>query len=182
MEFKGSQAQQNPRLQGATNIASNQKGGGVPTPTSTMQMQQTSKNSNGMMMIIILVLIVLLGFGGFYMWMKKSSGLQGVDTSHYQAVFLTNGQVYFGKLSSSSSKYLTLTNIYYLQAPNQVQQSDKQAQTPPTQLSIVKLGSELHGPQDSMFISRDQVLFWENLKDDGKVVQAIKNPAQQTKQ
>jgi hypothetical protein len=37
----------------------------------------------------------------------------------------------------------------------------------------VKLGSELHGPQDAMFIDSDKVMFWENMKDDSKVVQAI---------
>jgi hypothetical protein len=35
------------------------------------------------------------------------------------------------------------------------------------------LGSELHGPEDKMSVSSEQVLFWENLKNDSKVVQAI---------
>ena len=38
---------------------------------------------------------------------------------------------------------------------------------------LQKLGSELHGPEDQMVINRDQVQFWENLKDDGQVVKAI---------
>src|ERR1700694_3259032 len=113
MEFKSSQTQQNPR-QATTNNTSNQTGGGVVTPVSTMQTQQTSKVSNSLLMVIILILVVLIGFGGLFMWMKKNSGLQGVETNHYQAVFLTNSQVYFGKLTSSNEKYLTLTNIYYL--------------------------------------------------------------------
>jgi hypothetical protein len=37
----------------------------------------------------------------------------------------------------------------------------------------VKLGNEMHGPQDQMFIRNEHVLFVENLKDDSKVVQAI---------
>ena len=37
----------------------------------------------------------------------------------------------------------------------------------------VLLANELHGPEDVMHISRDQVTFWENMKDDPQVVLAI---------
>lgn len=181
MEFRSNPAQQNARSSVST-TKSNQTGGGAPTPVNSMQ--QSSKNSSTLLLVVIIVLIILLGLGGAYMWQKKNNALQGVESERFQAVFLTNGQVYFGKITGSNTKYLTLTNIYYLQAPQQpVQPSDKdkQAQQQPTQLTVVKLGNELHGPKDAMFISRDQVLFWENLKDDGKVVQAIKNP-QKTQQ
>jgi hypothetical protein len=98
-----------------------------------------------------------------------------INSSEYQALFLTNGQVYFGKLSNLGAKYVTLTNIYYLQ----VQQSLQQAQSTVndtssnTQVSLAKLGSELHAPEDKMQVSSEQVLFWENLKPSGKVAQAI---------
>jgi hypothetical protein len=55
-------------------------------------------------------------------------------------------------------------------------------QTPPTNINIVKLGGELHGPTDEMRINRDTVLFIEDLKSDSKVVSAInqlKTPAPQ---
>ena len=92
----------------------------------------------------------------------------------YQAVFLTNGQVYFGKLSGANNHYLVLRQVYYLQTNDQqVQPNQEPAQD--NNVSLVKLGNELHGPEDEMFIEKDKVIFWENLKDDGKVVQAIKN-------
>jgi len=40
-------------------------------------------------------------------------------------------------------------------------------------VSLVKLGCELHGPEDEMLINRDQVIFWENLKADGQVAKAV---------
>ena len=40
-------------------------------------------------------------------------------------------------------------------------------------VQLIKLGNELHGPEDQMQITKDQVLFWENLKADGKVSKAI---------
>lgn len=96
-----------------------------------------------------------------------------VKTNQYQAVFLTNGQVYFGKLRTANDQYISLEDVYYLQQAQQVQQSS--SQNSQANLSLVKLGNELHGPEDQMFIARGQILFWENLKDSGKVVQAIKN-------
>lgn len=100
-----------------------------------------------------------------------------VKEDKYQAVFLLNGQVYFGKLDSLNNEYVILKDIYYLQVeqtvqPNQQSKPNEPAKQP--NVSLVKLGNELHGPEDEMFIVRDKVVFWENLKDDGKVVQAIK--------
>ena len=77
--------------------------------------------------------------------------------------------------------YITLSDIFYLQVVQPPLQGTPQAgqpaaQTTPTaqpQISLVKLGNELHGPVDLMHISRAQVLFYEDLKGDGSVVKAI---------
>lgn len=90
------------------------------------------------------------------------------DASTYQAVFLTNGQAYFGKLRGASSRTPVLDDVYYLQTPVQGQASG----TP--QFSLAKLGQgEVHGPQDRMFINRDQLLFWEDLRQDSQVLKTI---------
>ncbi len=99
----------------------------------------------------------------------------------YQAVFLTNGQVYFGKLQNAQGDYLKLTNIYYLQVDSNVQQAGganataQKAATDSSNVQLIKLGNELHGPRDEMQLNKEQVLFWENLKGDSKVSEAIKN-------
>lgn len=121
---------------------------------------------------VAVVVLVVLGLGvGMYKMMTANAG---VKTSQYQAVFLSNGQVYFGKLSNISDRYVKLNDIYYLQVQQAVQPAEKDSSEQP-QVSLAKLGSELHGPEDEMLINRDQVLFWENLKDEGKVVKAIKD-------
>jgi len=56
----------------------------------------------------------------------------------------------------------------------QTQEGQEQA-NPQGELSLVKLGNELHGPTDAMHINRDQILFIEDLKDDSNVFQAITN-------
>ncbi len=102
-----------------------------------------------------------------------------MKSSGYQAVFLTNGQVYFGKLSDTAGTYATLRDIYYLQVatdPLQGTPEQQQAQQAQQQqrLLLVKLGKELHGPVDEMKINRDQILFYEDIKEDGQVVKSIR--------
>jgi len=107
-----------------------------------------------------------------------SAGTTGIDGGKYQAVFFANGQVYFGKLQVFNGGYLKLTDIYYLQSQSSGDSSNPQAtskdQAAGSNVQLIKLGDEIHGPEDEMIISKDQVLFYENLKADGKVAQSIK--------
>lgn len=122
------------------------------------------------MMFVVTAAVLLIGVAFFK--------APGVKSSSFQAVFLTNGQVYFGHLKDANTKMPRLTDIYYLQSnPANPQQGDN-SQTTQAQLSLVKLGKELHGPEDSMTIKSDQILFWENLTSGGKVAQAIKQAEQ----
>lgn len=87
-----------------------------------------------------------------------------IDAAAYQAVFLTNDQIYFGRLKNISSDYLILADVYYVKVDEGgVGQ-------------LVKLGQiEPHGPRDEMIINQDQILFWENLRSDSQVVKTIQN-------
>lgn len=123
----------------------------------------------------LLALTAVFVIGWF---ISKAVGAVTADSAvkgkQYQAVFLTNGQVYFGKVSSVDASYVKLSDIYYLQVQQTVQPKDSTAANANNQqVSLAKLGGELHGPEDVMYISRQQVLFWENLKGDGKVAKAI---------
>jgi hypothetical protein len=102
---------------------------------------------------------------------QNTNAAKHVDTSKFQAVFLNGGQVYFGRVTALNSNYMKLNEIYYLRVNQQVQPNGTQTQG---DVQLVKLGCELHGPQDEMVIYKDQIVFWENLKDDGQVAQAIK--------
>ncbi len=122
-----------------------------------------------------LLIISLIAGGVMYLKASYDSSLSGVDKTKYQALFLTNGQVYFGKLSQTDSKTVALKDIYYLQVQQDVQPKPEEATAQNQKLSLAKLGRELHGPEDAMYVDRSQVLFWENLKNKGKVVEAIKD-------
>jgi hypothetical protein len=126
---------------------------------------------------LIIAMLALLYFGG-----PRETNY--IDKSKEQAVFLTNGQVYFGHVKAVNKQYIDLQNIYYLNVNQQVQPNQKDAATSATtnsnqSVSLVKLGCELHGPTDEMIINRDQVTFWENLKSDGQVSKAITQWVQQ---
>lgn len=123
---------------------------------------------------LVVIVIVVLGFLFRDKLFKGSGGTGGATArSAFQAVFLTNGQVYFGRLSNAEGNYATLKDIYYLQVGPA--QGSGAATDTPQNISLVKLGQELHGPVDEMHISRAQILFYEDLKIDGSVVKAIEN-------
>jgi hypothetical protein len=94
-----------------------------------------------------------------------------VYSNKLQAVFLNTGQVYFGNIKVLNDKYFVLTNIYYLQTSSG--SSTTTTSTSASNVSLVKLGCELHQPYDEMVINRDQVTFWENLEDTGQVAKAV---------
>lgn len=96
-----------------------------------------------------------------------------VDGSKYQAVFLTSGQVYFGKLQFLNDSYVKLTDVFYIQTSSTTDGENPQTTEDSSDMQLIKLGNEIHGPDDAMVISRDQMLFYENLKADGKVTQSI---------
>lgn len=118
--------------------------------------------------VLLLAALFTLIFG------KAKSENQYVDSSKIQAVFLNGGQVYFGNITTLNDRYMKINNVYYLRVNNQNQTSNNNTNTTSANdVSLVKLGCELHGPQDAMMITKDQVLFWENLKSDGQVAKAI---------
>ncbi len=96
-----------------------------------------------------------------------------VDTGKLQAVFLNTGQVYFGHIKSLNSKYFVVTDIYYLQSTNSGSSSSASSANSASNVTLVKLGCELHEPYDQMVINSDQVTFWENLQDNGQVAKAV---------
>ena len=142
------------------------------------QSSMRKKSGLGAKLAVIVIIIVVLLIGLFLVSKYTSWNIlnvdKGVSSTGWQAVFLTNGQVYFGKVAKNSGDILVLKDIYYLQVTQQIQPTEaNQVQDQSQNLSLVKLGNELHGPKDEMRINRSQVLFTEDLKADSKVVDAI---------
>lgn len=131
-----------------------------------------SRESNWMQIVsgVMLVSIALL-VAAVALILARSGGTNEskyISTKKYQAVFLNNGQVYFGNITGLTDQYVHMANIYYL-----TQNSDSSGNTNGN-YTLVKLGcQQIHDPFDEMVINRDQITFWENLQDNGKVVSSI---------
>lgn len=121
--------------------------------------------------------ILFIFFIAFFFFLLKFFlfGTSNIATSPYYAVFLTNGQVYFGHIEKSDQLTISLANVYYLRANTNLQTiQTKNKKSENVELALIKLGNELHGPKDMMVLNRTSILFWEELRNDGKMVQAIK--------
>lgn len=145
------------------------------TPNASMDMPK--KGGSWLVNLIIIAVVVIVALYALSAYTSLNIlGLdkQGSSSDGWKAVFLTNGQVYFGHTSNETSDPVTLKDIYYLQVTQPLQQVE-QGQNPADepQLSLVKLGNELHGPEDQMRINRAHILFVEDLREDGRVVEAI---------
>lgn len=178
MEFRSNNNQPRPaRPAGAPARPSSTNTNYEENTSAPMHPQWPHRSKKRLLITIIVVVVVLLALFAVGMFVKsKFMGAEkDIKGDKYQALFLTNGQVYFGHIKNVDHSYAKMSDIYYLQVQQSVQPEDKQeGENQQPQVSLSKLGSELHGPEDAMHISRDQILFWENLKDDSKVVQAIK--------
>ena len=100
---------------------------------------------------------------------RVNAAFPEIPADKWQAVFLESGQVYFGRLADTGGDYVTLSNVYYLKEAADLSQSN---------LNLVKLGGELHGPEDTINIRKESIAFWENMKDTSRVVQSIKGSQQ----
>lgn len=119
---------------------------------------------------VIGIILIVLAVGALkYKFFKRDA--PKIDPNVYQAVELMGGQTYIGHLSLSGHEKAVLSDVYYVQQ-NANQTDKKDAVTGPG-FTLRKLGGEVHGPEDTIYLNWQNVLFWENLKPDSKVVQGI---------
>ena len=83
----------------------------------------------------------------------------------YQAVLLTNGTAYFGKLEGYGTPRPVLKEVYYIV-------SQTNPETKQTNNVLVRRGKELHEPGD-MHLNPNQILCVEDVGPNSKVAQLI---------
>lgn len=116
---------------------------------------------NRSLVAVFVLLAVVSGIVGFV----RNSGGPAIDKDSYQAVMLTNGISYYGKIESMNRKYITLNDVHYLQ------------QGGGNPLTLVKFINETQGPQNTVYINKSQVSFIYNLdttKELYKKIQELK--------
>src|SRR5205814_10345796 len=85
-----------------------------------------------------------------------------IDRNLHRSVCRANGSTCFGKLQEQGSDWFVLTDVFYISVSDQ------------SGTQLIKRGTEPQGPKEPMIISRQQVLFIENMRDDSDIVTLIK--------
>ena len=151
----------------------------------TVAMPAQKKGAKVWIIIAVIIILAIAAYVVLQMPSKSTTSapaatspaaaIANATASGYQAVFLNNNQVYFGKIANGmDEQFVQLKDIYYLQVQQTLQPATSKT-TPATNISLVKLGGELHGPTDTMYINRDQILLIEDLRTDSNLVKAIDN-------
>src|SRR5256885_12233770 len=99
-----------------------------------------------LLVLIALILVVLVVrtqlFRAVVASLFAPSAGEVIDRNVYQAVFLTNGSTYFGKLEPQGDQWFLLSDVFYLSVA-----SDE------TTPQLIKRGSEAQGPKEPMIIA-----------------------------
>ena len=99
---------------------------------------------------------------------KKSDQKINIDTE-YKAVFLDNGQVFFGKIEEAGPSYLVLKDVFYVQSQVIQQEKDKRE----VKNILMKRGNEWHRP-DRMYVNSNHITFIESVAPSSRVGELIK--------
>lgn len=111
---------------------------------------------------IVLAALILVGTFFLVDWWDFAMPSGG---ARYQAVFLSNGQTYFGHFIDRLGPYAKIDNAFYIQ---QIPSQDEQT---PAESKIVRRGTELHQPTAFVLVPKSSILFTEDLRDDSPVAQ-----------
>lgn len=129
--------------------------------------------------LIVIALAVVVALVAMVIIVMAARPMQRIDTSTYQAVYLVNGQAYFGKLQNTTGQFLVMKTPYTMQDVQTPPQEDANAETketsePVANTTLIKVSGQVYGPEESIALKAEQVIFWQNLRDDSKVSQALK--------
>ncbi len=97
--------------------------------------------------------------------------LPAIGRTQYQAVFLTNGQTYFGRYYDRIGAYAKIEDVYYLQ------QGEATDASGTTDTRIIRRGRELHEPSSRMLIPKSAILFVEDLTDSSPIAKFMQRDA-----
>ncbi len=116
-------------------------------------------------LLVAVVLLLLLVVWVAARFLNNSSDPAG--PSPYSAVYLSTGDIYYGKLSWFPIP--KMTDVWYLQR-------GYDAQSEQQQLGLAPLSSVFWKPVDEITLNPKQIVFWTKLRNDSEVAQAIANP------
>jgi hypothetical protein len=115
---------------------------------------------------VAIALAIFVGAVFFTQWWDFT--LPSPGRADYQAVFLANGQTYFGRYYDRIGAYAKIEDVYYLQQTT--------GATPDqTDTKLVRRGKELHAPAARMLVPKSSILFVEDLSASSPIAQFMRN-------
>ncbi len=115
--------------------------------------------------IRLISVIAIMVFGLLFIQACGRGSTPKLQTE-YQAVFLGNGQVFFGKVEFVGTEYILLKDVFYVRS--QVSQETKQVSN-----TLIKKGQEWHGAEQ-MYINTRQIVSIEPVSPESQVAKLIK--------
>jgi len=139
-----------------------------------MDRPKNRKNINPILkQAFFIILFLLIIFFAFLFINNRNKEVKKVDYEYkWYAVKLLNDEIYYGEIGDTSADPIIIKNVYYnYDQINNPEEAKKE--TDKSNLRLVKRGKEMHGPDGTMDIVRDQVVYMEPLREDSKVLKAI---------
>jgi hypothetical protein len=118
-------------------------------------------------LLVLVLVVVAIIVAGLWLGLKFLGPKDPAGPSEYSAVYLTTGDIYFGKLDMFP--WPRMKNVWYLQRG--VNQQNQQ------QLGLAQLKSAFWGPVDEIYLNPKEIVFWTSLRNDSQVAQAFANPS-----
>jgi hypothetical protein len=134
----------------------------TPAVVETSVEKSHASAASQVIIAAVIIAVSILAAG----WLGTRSHVVQFDKP-YQAVLLSNGQVYYGRLDGYGTDHPVLREVYYIQ-------SNVNPQTHEQNNILTKRGKEWHGP-DRMYINPSQILLVEPVGTDSKVADLIKD-------
>ncbi len=131
-------------------------------PVQTGEEQKTSQS--GLPKTAIIAVLALIIVGGIAYWFFEGRRAVTMSTA-YQAVLLSNGSAYFGRLEGLGTPYPVLRDVFYVQ-------SSQDPQTKQVSNILVKRGKEWHAP-DRMILNANMIVLVEPVNPTSRVAQLI---------
>lgn len=114
-----------------------------------------------------IVIILIIAAAAVWAWKEMASAQDPNGPSAYSAVYLTSGDVYFGKLSWFPTPHMT--DVWYLNRST--------TQSGQSQLAVAPLKNVFWGPVDEVNFNPAQILFWTSLSNGSQLVKGFENPS-----
>lgn len=116
---------------------------------------------------VLFAILVALGVWAGSWLVSRSAPANPSGPSPYAAVYMTTGDIYFGKFIRFPKPHMT--DVWFLQRTT--------GQNNQAQFGIVPFGNAFWGPVNEVNFNADQILFWASLRNDSQVVKVLQNPS-----